>query len=228
MAEGRACGGKTQSIHSDIWNGSAVLGGARPIASGDGEGVRGRAGLLCDVTALISDERASFLRRARQRHIGRIDETEVRLALRRTIESAGKTIEDAALGSATRATDGFAYMLQLVGYFAWEEAWGRETLDSASVARGIEEAREDFSRGVLDATYREMSRKDREFALAMLKDEHGSRLTDIAGRMGVSNGYASTYKRRLLGQGVIGERPGGLLDFDIPLMRAYLSEFAQD
>ena len=82
----------------------------------------------------------------------------MRLALRRTIESAGKTIEDAALGSATRATDGFAYMLQLVGYFAWEEAWDRETLDSASIARGIEEAREDFSRGVLDATYREMSR----------------------------------------------------------------------
>lgn len=151
MAEGRACGGKTQSIHSDIWNGSAVLGGARPIASGDGEGVRGRAGLPSDVTALISDDRASFLRRARQRHIGRIDETEVRLALRRTIESAGKTIEDAALGSATRAADGFAYMLQLVGYFAWEEAWDRETLDSASVARGIEEARDDFSRGVLEA-----------------------------------------------------------------------------
>lgn len=158
MAEGRACGGKTQSIHSDIWNGSAVLGGARPIASGDGEGVRGRAGLPSDVTALISDDRASFLRRARQRNIGRIDETDVRLALRRTIESAGKTIEDGALDSAARATDGFAYMLQLVGYIAWEEAWGRETLDFASVARGIEEARDDFSRGVLDATYREMSR----------------------------------------------------------------------
>lgn len=50
----------------------------------------------------------------------------------------------------------------------------------------------------------------------------------LAGRMGVSNGYVSTYKRRLLGQGVIGERPGGLLDFDNPLMRAYLSEFARD
>ena len=158
MAEGRACGGKTQSIHSDIWNGSAVFGGARPIASGDGEGVRGRVGLLCDVTALISDERASFLWRARQRHIGRIGETEVRLALRRAVESAGKTIEDAALGSAERAADGFAYMLQLVGYFAWEEAWGRETLDPASVARGIEETRDDFSRGVLDVAYREMSR----------------------------------------------------------------------
>lgn len=44
MAEGRASGGKTQSIHSDIWNGSAVLGGARPIAPGDVKGVRGRAG----------------------------------------------------------------------------------------------------------------------------------------------------------------------------------------
>lgn len=64
-------------------------------------------------------------------------------------------------------------------------------------------------------------------ASAMSPDRMGAS-AGLAGRMGVSNGYASTYKRRLLGQGVIGERPGGLLDFDIPLMRAYLSEFAQD
>lgn len=129
MAEGRACGGKTQSIHSDIWNGSAVLGGARPIASGDGEGVRGRAG-------------------------------------------QSEPFDD--IGRCPRnGKDDTSFPHRRCRPIAWV-------------------------------------------------------LPPVAGRMGVSNGYASTYKWRLLGQGVIGERPGGLLDFDIPLMRAYLSEFAQD
>lgn len=56
-------------------------------------------------------------------------------------------------------------------------------------------------------------------------DSDGSRLVDIAARMDAINGYASTYKRRLLKKGVVGERPGGRLDFDIPLLREYLDEF---
>lgn len=68
-------------------------------------------------------------------------------------------------------------------------------------------------------------KKDLAFALAMLDDSDGSRLVDIAARMDVTNGYASTYKRRLLKKGVVGERPGGRLDFDIPLLREYLDEF---
>lgn len=82
--------------------------------------------------------------------------------------------------------------------------------------RGIAEAREDFRRGVLEATVCEMSEKDLAFALAMLDDSDGSRLVDIAARMDVTNGYASIYKRRLLKKGVVGERPGGRLDFDTP------------
>lgn len=72
---------------------------------------------------------------------------------------------------------------------------------------------------------REMSEKDLAFALAMLDDSDGRRLVGIAARMDVTNGYASTHKRRLLKKGVVGERPGGRLDFDISLLREYLDEF---
>lgn len=181
------------------------------------------AGLPTDVTDLISDERVTFLRRARQQHIGRISDGEVRVALRRTVESAGKRIDTDALDTAVKAAGGFAYMMQLVGYFIWEEAWNETCITSEAAHKGVAEAQEDFTRGVIEATCREMSDKDLEFALAMLPDSKGSRLGDIAQRMGVTNGYASTYKRRLLKQGVIGERPGGLLDFDIPLLRPYLA-----
>ncbi len=80
------------------------------------------AGLPSDVTDLIADERVTFLRRARQQYIGRIEDGEVKLALRRSVEAIGKTIEAEALELAAASIGGFAYMLQLVGYFMWEEA----------------------------------------------------------------------------------------------------------
>ena len=42
--------------------------------------------------------------------------------------------------------------------------------------------------------------------------------------MGVASNYASQYKRRLLG--VIGERGRGLVGFDIPAFKEFLSEKA--
>lgn len=56
----------------------------------------------------------------------------------------------------------------------------------------------------------------------MLPDAHGSALADVSARMGVKSNYASKYKTRLLNRGVIGERPNGLLDFNLPGFREYL------
>ena len=53
-----------------------------------------------------------------------------------------------------------------------------------------------------------------------------SRVSEIAKRMGVASNYASQYKRRLLEDGVIGERGRGLVGFDIPAFREFLSEKA--
>lgn len=60
----------------------------------------------------------------------------------------------------------------------------------------------------------------------MLPDSGPSRVSEIAKRMGVASNYASQYKRRLLEDGVIGERGRGrgLVGFDIPAFREFLSE----
>ena len=182
------------------------------------------AGLPMNVTDLIEDERITFLRRARQRHLGRIGDADIKRTYRRTVESAGKHFEDEALDIAVGAADGFAYMMQLVGYFAWEESFESEVITSAHVRRGVAEARDDFERGVLSAIYREMSRGDRAFARAMLPDKENSRLVDIARRMGKGTNYASTYKTRLLKHGVIEEGARGTVSFAVPFFREYLQQ----
>lgn len=181
------------------------------------------AGLPDRVTDLVDDDRITFLRRARLHRLGRIGDADVASAVRRTVEGAGKTISDAALSLAVEAIGGFAYLVQLVGYFMWAEGENAPVLDERCAQRGVERARDDFERSVLEATYRGMSEGDLSFARAMLADEHESRLSDIAARMGRGTNYASTYKTRLLKQGVIEELPGRTFAFAIPLFREYLA-----
>ena len=59
----------------------------------------------------------------------------------------------------------------------------------------------------------------------MAPDAEGSRITDVAKRMGKGANYASTYKARLLKQGVIEELDNGRFTFAIPLLREFLMDY---
>ena len=179
------------------------------------------AGLPHQVTELVDNKSASFLRRARLRRLGRVGDADVESALRKTVLDAGGGIDDDALLACVAAVEGFPYMMQLVGFWAWDSsAEGRITADDAQ--RGIRLARQEMTEGVLDATYRELSNGDLRFLRAMLPDAQGSTLSGISARMGVKSNYSTKYKTRLLNRGVIGERPNGTLDFDLPGFREYL------
>ena len=61
------------------------------------------AGLPVNVSALLSDKSVSFLRRAAQHQLGRIEDADIIDAFRETIEEAGKSIGDDALSLAAEA-----------------------------------------------------------------------------------------------------------------------------
>ena len=180
------------------------------------------AGLPVHVGDLITNKEVSFLRRARQQYLDRIPDRDIRSAFSKTIAAGGKSIEREALDRSVQAADGFAYMMQLVGYSVWDVSAESEWIVDGDAELGIRYAKEDFVRGVLNSTYRELSKGDKRFLLAMLEDKDGSVLTDIAKRIGKTPGYASTYKKRLLQAGVIEEQPGNRLVYALPMFREYL------
>lgn len=182
------------------------------------------AGLPYHIHQLLGNRSVSFLRRAAQRRVGRIPDTDVAFALRTTAEEAGKPFDDEALRLCVEASEGFAYMIQLVGYRSWEESRDADRIGALHALRGVRAAREDLAERVLVQTYRELSEGDVRFARAMLQDRSESKLSDIARRMGVTNGYAATYRKRLLAAGVIGERQRGVVAFEIPRFREYLEQ----
>ena len=184
------------------------------------------AGLPSQVSDLIGNKSDSFLRRSRQQYLGRISDTDIRSAFRKTIESAGKCIEPKALDNAVQASDGFAYMMQLVGFQMWDVSGDKQVISEEDAVQGISLAKQDFQSGVLNNTYRELSKGDIDFLKAMLPDTESSKVSDIAKRLGKSSGYASTYKKRLLQAGIIEETHRSQISFAMPLFRDYLQEQA--
>lgn len=179
------------------------------------------AGLPSNVAQLVSDESVSFLRRARQHHLGRVDDADIEIAFRRTLADAGAQIDDDAVAVAVSAIEGYPYMLQLVGYWTWEQADGAP-IRAEHVARGTRQALQELTDGVLAATYRELSRGDVRFLEAMVSCEQPASLANISAKMGVKSNYASKYKERLLVAGVLGEAGQGHYSIDLPGFRQYV------
>lgn len=182
------------------------------------------AGLPYKVSMLLRDDSISFLRRAQQHHLGRIADYEIASALEKTVQEAGRSIGSAAIEEAVKDIDGFPYMMQLVGYRAWDARPDACEITKDDVKRGSELARMEIRDRILETTYRELSEGDLRFLRAMLPDEGDSRVADIAKRMGVTSNYAGEYKRRLLEDGVIGERGRGRVGFDLPAFKEFLLE----
>jgi Mn-dependent DtxR family transcriptional regulator len=56
----------------------------------------------------------------------------------------------------------------------------------------------------------------------MCEDEGTSRISDIMDRLGITKGYASKYRQRLLDGGLIQREGRGELSFTLPFMREFV------
>ena len=163
------------------------------------------AGLSHRVSGLLEDKSVPFLRRSAQYHL--------------------EAIDDSALDEAIKKIAGFPYMMQLVGYRSWQATGDGEVIDDADVSNGATMAEHDIRVRVLKAALDELSEGDLAFLVAMLDSDSSISSAEIARSMGKSSGYVSTYKRRLLDQGVIKALPRGRIDFALPSLRSYLPDY---
>ncbi len=186
------------------------------------------AGLPGAVSQLLSNKHVSFLRRAQLHRLGRIADYDVREALIRTILDAGRTITDEALDLAVEAIDGFAYLIQLVGYRAWDITPSASEITADDMRLGIQNARAEMEDHVIAATYRELSSGDIKFLEAMTHDRGDSTIANITARLGWSTSQVSQYRRRLIDAGAIGARRRGVVGFELPYLKSYVAEHAEE
>ena len=182
------------------------------------------AGLPFHIEELKKNKVVSFLRRSEHQFLGRVSDQEVENAFRKTVVQGGRSVHNDALAHAVQSINGFPFMLQLVGYRSWEENPQAPELSFEDVVAGAALARNEMRERIFESTYRDLSDGDLAFLSAMLPDEGNSAIKDIAERMGKPSSYVNTYRRRMLRQGIIGDRRRGEVGFDLPAFREFLAE----
>lgn len=187
------------------------------------------AGLPSLTSDLLNTKVLTFLRRASIKSLGDIPLDEVRTAFDSTIRSAGVHIDDGALDLATKATNGYPYMIQLVGYHIWREARRRadntdNTISRTDVIRGIEHARAKLGEGVCAPIVSAISGRTLDYLHAMAEDDGPSATSHIAQRLGESMDYANNYRSRLIAEHIIKAVGRGKVDFAVPFLREYLRQ----
>lgn len=184
------------------------------------------AALPAAVSDLLGDSVLTFLRRADRHHLERVQEDAVHAALREPIQNAGRSLTPEALETMVTATQGYPFLIQLVGDQVWRKAPSEGDIDLASANAGVDAARRRLGQLVHAPALAEASDIDKSFLLAMSADNGPSQIRDIQARLGVDKNYASQYRLRLLALELVEPAGRGRLDFALPYLRDYLREHA--
>lgn len=180
------------------------------------------AGIKVDLDALLEQEHTTFLRRSRQLDFRRLTPGETRHVLEESIRIGGRRIEEAALKQLISVSQGYPYLVQLAGDYAWRNKPRADVIDLADAAIAHDKAITAVQRRVISRVYQDLSEKDREFVQAMAIDTGRSKISDIVTRMGVSAQYVQVYKRRLIDTGYVKSDGHGYIAFSLPYLGEYV------
>lgn len=181
------------------------------------------AGLPAAVSDLLNEGVATFMRRADKIDLHAAAVRDVEKSFETTFRDAGFSIAPSTVHDAAKATGGYPFLIQLVGYFLWKEAQiGQGTVTPEAAARAIQAAERRHSRTVLEAALATVSSRDLEFLKAMARADGPSSAGTIGALMGAKPNLVSKYRSRLMAAGLIDSAGYGQFDFAIPGLRSHL------
>lgn len=141
------------------------------------------------------------------------------------MRSSGMMIGQDVAAMLSEAAAGYPYMVQLVGYHAWQLAARRgDVTISLDDARGaVSAARRDFDGMVIEPALRRLPAGQLEYLLAMACGGEGPVSSgEVAQTMGREAKNVSTFRKRLIDASLIEPLGYGKMGFAIPYMREYL------
>ena len=181
------------------------------------------AGLPILEDTLLADASVTFLQRCARYEIGFLDPPAAWTAMAEPVRRRGGQMAPEAVEHAVAVSQGYPFMVQLVGFHAWEAATdptSAVTLDD--VVSGSETARRQVGQLVIGPMWRDLSDGSKRFLAAMAQDDGTSPIAAIAARLGVSSGYAGVYRQRLMKSGMVSPAGTGRLDFALSAARPWI------
>ncbi|WP_349828372.1 hypothetical protein [Brevibacterium litoralis] len=165
----------------------------------------------------------TFIVRAERIDLHTATRAQTRRAVDRTARDGGRTFTEEALDLVTEASEGYPYVMQLVGHHAWRHAaLDSETIGIADVEQGIVEARRRLGRTLHWFSVRDLSLPQTRVLAATAFDNGPSRSADLARRTGESGPWIGKYRKELMTLGLLRAAGHGLAVPTAPFLREFL------
>jgi hypothetical protein len=104
------------------------------------------AGPAAAISDVVNDDVLTFLRRAERHSLDSVSTTDVERALREPIEAAGRAVTDAALHVMVEGTNGYPFLIQLVGAQTWRRHPTANEITVEDAVDGVANAAADSDR----------------------------------------------------------------------------------
>ena len=180
------------------------------------------AGIKVDLDELVRQEHTTFLRRSRTADFHRLSPGETRHVLAETARLGGREFTAEALEMLIAAAQGYPYLVQLLGDYAWRHRPDQPRIDLSTAEAARDRGLQAVMDRVLSKVFNDLSAKDQEFLRAMAVDEERSRIGDITARLGSYSQYVNQYRNRLIDSGYVQPDGHGYLRFALPYLGAYI------
>ena len=187
------------------------------------------AGLTRGINQLLDLPGATFLRRARHYELGPLTLEDARRAFEETSQEGG--IVFAAADQAAELSQGYPYLVQLLGFLAWERAVedSLSTIDANVITLATPDAVERLGLQVHQPALRDVPPKQLEFlqTMALLEEQAGTPevpVAHVAELMGTTTTSVSDTRQKLIDRDLVTPAGWGLVEFAQPYLGQYLRE----
>lgn len=175
---------------------------------------------------LLHERVLTFLRRSVQHDLGLVAYPDVRSAYIEVVREGGLAIDSEVAELAAEASDGYPYMIQLVGYYMWRaaEVRGSKEIEEADVIQGKKDALVLFDDAVCAPLFDGLTAAQKLFVKAVAKEApQPAQVSEIANRAHRSASWVSKYRASLIKERVVESAGYGL----VRLSASHLAEYVQ-
>lgn len=201
--------------------------GMRDVSDSDKHGVAFVFAALPSLMDELLHERVlTFLRRSVQHDLGLVAYPDVRSAYIEVVREGGLAIDSEVAELAAEASDGYPYMIQLVGYYMWRaaEVRGSKEIEEADVIQGKKDALVLFDDAVCAPLFDGLTAAQKLFVKAVAKEApQPAKVSEIANRAHRSASWVSKYRASLIKERVVESAGYGL----VRLSASHLAEYVQ-
>ena len=175
---------------------------------------------------LLHERVLTFLRRSVQHDLGLVAYPDVRSAYIEVVREGGLAIDFEVAELAAEASDGYPYMIQLVGYYMWRaaEVRGSKEIEEADVIQGKKDALVLLDDAVCAPLFDGLTAAQKLFVKAVAKEApQPAKVSEIANRAHRSASWVSKYRASLIKERVVESAGYGL----VRLSASHLAEYVQ-